>query len=82
MDVLNSIKKANRLRKEVNRLFRKGMSNIYLKITIEKNWRSQNFDFLSLKNLAPSSFWGAPTHADTIEFQNFLLQLKNHRSTN
>ena len=37
MDVLNSIKKANRLRKEINRLFRKGMSNIYLKITIEKN---------------------------------------------
>ena len=27
------------------------MSNIYLKVTIEKIWRSQNFDFLSLKNL-------------------------------
>ena len=26
----------------------KGISNIYLKVTtIEKNWRSQNFDFLS-----------------------------------
>ena len=34
----------------------KGKSNIYLKVAIEKNWRSQNFDFLSL------------THADIIEF--------------
>ena len=54
------------------------MSNIYLKVTIEeKNWRSQNFDFLGLKILSPSQFWGAPTHADIIEF---LLQLKNKRS--
>ena len=33
------------------------MSNIYFKVTIEKNWRSQNFDklfknFTSLKNLS------------------------------
>ena len=34
------------------------MSNIYLKVTIEKNWRSQNFDFLSLKNLSSSQFLG------------------------
>ena len=34
---LNSIKEMNRLRKEINRLLSKGMSNIYLKITIEKN---------------------------------------------
>ena len=26
------------------------------------------------------SFWGAPTHADIIEFSNSLLQLKNQRS--
>ena len=32
--------------------------------------------------MAPSSFWGAPTHADTIQFENVLLQLKNQRSTN
>ena len=25
------------------------MPNIYLKVTIEKNWCSQNFDYLSLK---------------------------------
>ena len=29
--------------KEINRLMNKGMSNIYLKITIEKNWLSRNF---------------------------------------
>ena len=38
---------------EINRSISKGMSNIYLKVTIEKNWRSQSFDFLSLKNLSP-----------------------------
>ena len=35
-----------------NRLISKGMSNIYLKATIEKNLRSQNFGFLSLTNLS------------------------------
>ena len=41
----------NRLRKEINRLLSKEMSNIYLKVTIdEKNQLSQNFDFLGLKN--------------------------------
>ena len=39
--------------KEINGLLSKGMSDIYLKATIEKNWCSQNFDFLSLKNLSP-----------------------------
>ena len=63
---------------EINRLLSKEMSNIYLKVTIEeKNWRSQNFDFLSLKNLSSCQFWGAPTHADIIEFYTFLLQFKN-----
>ena len=44
------------------------MSNIYLKAAIEKNRRSQDFDFLILKNLSPGQFWGAPTHEDIIEF--------------
>ena len=45
------------------------MSNIYLKVTIEeKNWRSQNFDFVDIKNLLSGQFWGAPTHEDIIEF--------------
>ena len=34
--LFNSVKEINRLRKEINRLLSKGMSNIYLKITIEK----------------------------------------------
>ena len=45
------------------------MSSIYLKITIEeKNWRSQNFDFLGLRDLSPGQFYGAPTHEDIFEF--------------
>ena len=54
------------LRKGINRLLSKGMSNIYVQVTIEKNWHSQNFDFLSLKICHQVSFWGAPTHADII----------------
>ena len=57
-----------RLRIEINRLSSNGMSNIYFKVIIEKNWRSQNFDFLSLKDLSPNQFWGTPTHEDIIEF--------------
>ena len=55
--------------KIINKLIGKRMSNIYLKVTIEKNWLSQNFDFLSLKNSSPGQFFcGVPTHADMIEF--------------
>ena len=35
-NIFNSIKEMNRLRKEINRLLSKGMSNIYFKVTIEK----------------------------------------------
>ena len=47
-----SLFQSNKLlvKKRNNRLLSKGMSNIYSKVNIEKNWRSQNFDFLSLKN--------------------------------
>ena len=77
----NFIKEINRLRKEINSLLSTGMSNIYLKVTIEeKNWRSQNFNYLRLKNLSPSQFWGAPTYESIIEFENFLLLVKNQRS--
>ena len=44
----------------------KEMWNIHLKITIKKNWHSQNFDF-----------WEAPTLADIIEFWSFWSQLKH-----
>ena len=77
----NFIKEINRLRKEINRLLSTGMSNIYLKVTIEeKNWRSQNLNYLDLKNLPPGQFWGAPTYEVIVEFENFLLLVKNQRS--
>ena len=44
---------------EIIRLFVKVMSNIYFKITIRKKWRSQNFDFLNLKNSSPGQFLGS-----------------------
>ena len=63
-----SVKETNRLRKVINRVLSKGMSNIYLKVIIDvKNGRSQTFYFKGLKNL-PGQFWGAPTHEDIIEF--------------
>ena len=37
MNVFNSVKEKNWLRKEINRLLSKRMSNSYLKVTIEKN---------------------------------------------
>ena len=40
----NSVKEINSIRKK-KRLLSKGMSNVYLKATIEKNWRSQNSIF-------------------------------------
>ena len=46
----NSINEINRLRKERNKLLSKGMSNIYLKFTMEKKWYTQDFDFLSLES--------------------------------
>ena len=71
----SSIKEINRLLKEVNSLWSKRISN-YLKVINEKNWRSQNFNFLSLKNFSTGSFCEAPTHTDIIEFSNFLFNLK------
>ena len=36
--------------------------------------------FLSLKIRLQVDFWGAPTHANIIEFSNLLLQLRKQRS--
>ena len=46
--------------KEINRLINKGMSNIYLNVTIEKNRPSQNLDFLSSNNLSLGQFLESP----------------------
>ena len=45
--------------KGINGLVSKGMPNIYLEVTIEKNWGSQNFHFLSSKNLSSDQFFGS-----------------------
>ena len=39
------------------------MTNVSLKVTIEKKLRSQNFDLLSLSS---GQLWGAPIHPDII----------------
>ena len=57
--LFNLINGINRLIKEINRLLSKGMSVSYLKVSIGKNWLSQNFDFSSLKNLLPGHFLGS-----------------------
>ena len=56
----NSVKEINRLRKEINRLISKEMSDIYL-------WRDLLKTFLGLKKFSPFQFWWTPTHADIIE---------------
>ena len=42
--------------KKMNGLISKGMPNLYLKVTIEKNWRSQNLNIVCLKNLFLGQF--------------------------
>ena len=51
------------------------MSNIYLKVTLEKNWLSQNFDYLRSPETKFFA-WGASTHADIIDFKTFYWNLK------
>ena len=53
------IKEINRLLQKINRLLSKGMSNIYLEVTIKKKQDTQNFDFLSLKSSSPGQFLGS-----------------------
>ena len=44
------------------------MSNIYLKVALETNWRPQNFNFLSLKKSTPGQFLGTLYYVEIIEF--------------
>ena len=44
--------------KEINRLISKRTWIIYLKVTTEQKWRTQSFDFLSLRSLSPGQFLG------------------------
>ena len=47
MIFFNSVKEINRLRKEIDRLLSTGMLEVTME---EKNWRSQNLDFLGFKH--------------------------------
>ena len=62
--LFNSIKELCRLRKEINRLLSKRMSNIYVKVTIET---SSNLGFSGLKRCSPGQFLGS-SNAYIIEF--------------
>ena len=67
----------------INRLISKAMSNTkdvrvsnilantYLKVTIEKNWRYQKVDFLSLINLSPGRFLGSSNSSKNFYYFNF-----------
>ena len=54
------------------------MSNIYLRLRKSDVLKTSILKIL--KVCLQVSFWAAPTHADIIEFSNFLFQLKNQRS--
>ena len=43
------------------------------------NVKEKDFDLSSGPRLFQSSFWGVPTHADVIEFSNFLLRIKTQK---
>ena len=50
------------------------MSNTYLKVTIEKKWRTKNFDFLSLKSSSLGKFLrSSNSQEDVIEFSKLLV---------
>ena len=63
------------------------MSSIYLKVTIEENWRSQNFDFLRLKKFSVPSVLNELseyiyifTYQKTLLLKLFGLFLKSSKS--
>ena len=74
----NSVEEINRSRKEINRLLSKGMSNIYLKVTMRY---SQNFDFLGLKNVLPGQFLGE-LQLTQISLLNIYIHTHTHTHTN
>ena len=48
MDVFNGcFSSIKEIKRAIDKLLNKGMINIYLKVTIEKKWRTQNFDFVT-----------------------------------
>ena len=65
--------------KKINRFLNKGMSNIYLKVTNEKKWRTQNFDCLSLKYSPHSSSGEIQLTKISLNYENFCCNLKIRR---
>ena len=66
--------------KGVNKLISKGMTNIYLKVTVEKIWLSQNFDLLSLKHLSPGQFLVSSNFTQiSLDFKTSCCSLKIKR---
>ena len=72
--LFTSIKEINRLRKELNGLLSKEMSNIYLKITTET---FSNFYFLGLKLFFKICVLSQFT-VYWVHFQNILQDIKKH----
>ena len=58
-------------KKKINILLSKGMPDIYLRVAIEKSWRSQNFDFLSSKNTSPGQFFGSSNFTITLNITKY-----------
>ena len=73
------IKEINNLLKDINKLLSRGISNVYLKVIIEKKWYNLKLNLEVKKVRLQVSFGGTPAHAVINQFSNFLLQLKNQR---
>ena len=68
--LFNSTKETNRLRKEIGKLLNKGMSNIYLKVTIET--------FPKLRFSGFKTFVTRPVFREHVQLRQIcLLQLEN-----
>ena len=68
------IKERNKLRKEINKLLSKGMSNIYLKATIET---FSKLRFSGFKNFFPRSVFGELQLTQiSLNFKNSCCNLK------
>ena len=72
MDVFSSIQEINRSLKDINRVLSKGMLNIYVKFILGKS-RTENFNFLNLKNSSPGQFFGSSNSRRYGIFKLFVI---------
>ena len=59
--------------KGIHRLISKGVSHIYIKVTIEKRRRSQNFDVLNLIFFSSGQFLGSSNSHRYHKILKFLV---------